>query len=103
MIDHEEKIARWLTGDPGLVTPTVAIASRVSGLEDLHPLRVWVVNLLFDPGYGIVAEDLLWISNRHADVDAAVSIRNEIGSVFFSLANWDRVTQLVKAYTTKEM
>jgi hypothetical protein len=103
MMDYEDKIARWLAGDPGLVAPALSIASRVTGLEDLHPLRVWVANLLFDPGYGVVVEDLLWISNRDGDVDRAVGIRAEVGPVFFSLANWDRVTQMVKAYATKEM
>lgn len=101
-MDYEERIARWLAGDPGLAAPALSIASGVTGLEDLNPLHTWVTNLLFDPGYGVVVEDLLWVSNREADVHEAVVIRAEIGAVLFSVANWGRVSQLVKAYANKE-
>lgn len=102
-MDYEERIARWLTNDPGLVAPAVKLASGVTGLEAVNPLWSWVYNLLFDTGYGVQVDDLLWVSNRDASVEDATKIRDEIGPVMFSVANWDRVSQMVKAYANKEL
>jgi hypothetical protein len=103
MMDYEERIARWLSGDPGLADGARSIAVGVPVFTDLNPLRIWATNLLFDPGYGVVVDDLLWVSNRGADVNEAAVVRAEIGPVLFSVANWTRVAEKVKAYTDKEM
>jgi hypothetical protein len=101
-MDYEERIARWLSDDPGLAGAARAMAFTVSGVEDLNPLRLWVMNLLFDAGYGVVVDDLTWVSNRDGDVNEAAVVRAEVGSVLFSVANWHRVTQLVKVYTEEK-
>lgn len=103
MIDYEERIARWLSDDPGLARPALVIASGIDDMEELNPLRLWVTNVLFDPGYGVFVDDLTWVANRGGNVNEAAVIRAEIGSVLFAVADWGRVSQLVKAYVKKEM
>jgi hypothetical protein len=103
MDNYEARIAEWLCNDPALRDPALALAKNATGLEAVNPLHSWVNLLLFDIGYGVQVDDLLWISNRDADVETARKIRSDLGSLLFSLANWDHVCQLVLAHHKKEM
>ena len=97
MSTTEQKIADWLTGDPGLVAPALSLAAGSTGLEDVSELRAWVYTLLHDGGYRVVVEDLLWVSNRGGDVEAAQKLRAEVSKVDLALVRWDVVETLVKA------
>lgn len=102
MLDYEARIAEWLANDPGLRSASVNLARRTNGLEDIHPLRTWVITILFDLGYGVVVDDLNWITTHGGNVTEADRIRTELTSLTFSVANWDRVSRLLLAYTSKE-
>lgn len=97
--EYEEKIAQWLTSDPALVKEAVIHTRRATGLEDIHPLDTWATNLLFDPTYGGLNEDLRWISNRGGDMAKADKIRKEMTVSAFDLYDWNRIGQLILAYT----
>lgn len=101
--DYEARIAEWLGNDTALRGETLALLRQATGLEDLNPLKSWAQVILFDPGYGVVVDDLAWITSRGGDVAAAEKIRNEVGAVLFSAANWDRVCRLVTSCIDKEM
>jgi hypothetical protein len=86
-----------LTGDPGLRDPALSLAAGSTGLEDASELRAWVYTLLYDTGYGVVVEDLLWVSNRGGDVEAARRMRLEVSRIDLALIRWDVVIDLIKA------
>lgn len=93
-MSSEQKVASWLSGDPGL--QEAALASASAPYEPFHNFRFWVTNLLYDFGYGVFADDLQWVSDRGGDVEAAKKIRDEMTKLEFDVLNWDEVARLVR-------